>query len=124
MCNQGNSATWLQNVQGRARPSLAQLYNWRYKELGDLPNVRESPEYKRANPGFSYDYQFVDVGDMNGQGESEPIPYFYQVPLHFPIFLSLRPLLESIPHTCLWPMSHSLKCARKIWSKYMIKLFL
>lgn len=27
------------NAQGRARPSLARLYNWRYKELGDLPAV-------------------------------------------------------------------------------------
>ena len=30
-------------VQGRARPSLAQLYNWRYRELGNLPNVRTLP---------------------------------------------------------------------------------
>ena len=27
------------NQQGRARPSIAMLYNWRYKELGDLPMV-------------------------------------------------------------------------------------
>jgi hypothetical protein len=67
-------------VQGRARPTLAQLYNWRYKELGDLPNVCSRPEYIRANPGFSYDYQFINVGDVDGRGESEPIPYFYQVP--------------------------------------------
>ncbi len=26
--------------QGRARPSLAALYNWRYDGLGDLPNVK------------------------------------------------------------------------------------
>ncbi len=76
-------------MQGRARPSLAQLYNWRYKELNDLPNVISSPEYLRANPGFAYDYQFVDVPDLDGRGESEPIPYFYQVrhlPLQCPIF--------------------------------------
>jgi len=78
----GDSGTDLTDFQGRARPTLAQLYNWRYKELGDLPNVRHSPEYVRANPGFSYDYQFIDVGDMDGRGESEPVPYFYQV-LHF-----------------------------------------
>ena len=66
-------------VQGRARPSLAQLYNWRYKELGDLPNVTSNPEYLRANPGFAYDYQFIDVPDLNGRGEHEPVPYFYQV---------------------------------------------
>ena len=65
--------------KGRARPSLAQLYNWRYKELGDLPNVRTSPEYLRANPGFAYDYQFIDVPDLDGRGESEPVPHFYQV---------------------------------------------
>ena len=65
--------------QGRARPSLAELYNWRYKELGDLPNVIDTDEYKRANPGFSHEYQFIDVPETNGQGESEPIPYFYQV---------------------------------------------
>lgn len=64
--------------QGRARPSLAQLYNWRYEELGDLPNVRQLPAFQRANAGFSYDYQFVDVPDLNGVGESEPVPYFYQ----------------------------------------------
>ena len=26
-------------LQGRARPTLAQLYNWRYRQLGNLPNV-------------------------------------------------------------------------------------
>ncbi|RWW31965.1 hypothetical protein GW17_00003381 [Ensete ventricosum] len=29
------------NAQGRARPSIAELYNWRYRNLGDLPYVRE-----------------------------------------------------------------------------------
>lgn len=67
------------NVQGRARPSLAQLYNWRYKDLGDLPNVLTGPDFLRANAGFAYDYQFVDVGDYQGQGESTPVPHFYQV---------------------------------------------
>ena len=66
-------------MQGRARPSLAQLYNWRYTDLRDLPNVVKSPEYLRGNPGFAYDYQFIDVPDLDGRGESEPIPYFYQV---------------------------------------------
>lgn len=66
-------------MQGRARPSLAELYSWRYADLGDLPNVSTAAEYLRANPGFAYDYQFVDVPDLNGRGESEPIPYFYQV---------------------------------------------
>lgn len=30
-------------LQGRARPSLAQLYNWRYRQLGNLPNVLSDP---------------------------------------------------------------------------------
>lgn len=38
------------------------------------------PEFLRANAGFAYDYQFIDVGDYQGQGESCPVPYFYQVP--------------------------------------------
>ncbi len=66
-------------MQGRARPSLAKLYNWRYKDLGDLPNVLTGPQFLRANAGFAYDYQFIDVGDYQGQGESCPVPYFYQV---------------------------------------------
>eukprot|EP00742_Colponemidia_sp_Colp-10_P003252 GILJ01003462.1.p1 GENE.GILJ01003462.1~~GILJ01003462.1.p1 ORF type:complete len:1476 (+),score=301.52 GILJ01003462.1:977-5404(+) len=66
------------NRQGRARPSIAQLYNWRYEDLGDLPNVLEAPEYHAANPGLAFDYQFVDVAHLNGQGEMTPSPHFYQ----------------------------------------------
>ncbi|CAL1411701.1 unnamed protein product [Linum trigynum] len=66
------------NAQGRARPSIAQLYNWRYRDLGDLPYLREDPMYRRANSGFSYDYQLVDVPDYHGKGESAPSPWFYQ----------------------------------------------
>lgn len=62
--------------QGRARASLANLYNWRYKELGDLPNVLSQREYLLANPGMAYEYQFIDVSDSE---ESSPLPYFYQV---------------------------------------------
>ena len=43
--------------QGRSRESLAELYNWRYKKLGNLPHVSTSPEYLTANPGFSFDFQ-------------------------------------------------------------------
>ncbi|CAA0829188.1 P-loop containing nucleoside triphosphate hydrolases superfamily protein [Striga hermonthica] len=66
------------NAQGRARPSLARLYNWRYRELGDLPNVRENDMFCRANAGFCYDYQLVDVPDYHGRGETAPSPWFYQ----------------------------------------------
>ncbi|RVW34799.1 Intron-binding protein aquarius [Vitis vinifera] len=56
------------NAQGRARPSIAQLYNWRYRELGDLPYVKEAGIFHKANAGFSYDYQLVDVPDYLGKG--------------------------------------------------------
>jgi intron-binding protein aquarius len=63
--------------QGRARPSLAALYNWRYKTLGDLPHVQVG-EYTKANAGFLYEYQLVNVDDFQGRGESTPSPHFYQ----------------------------------------------
>ncbi|GAB1868279.1 Intron-binding protein aquarius [Camponotus japonicus] len=64
--------------QGRARPSICNLYNWRYKKLGNLAHVEHSPEYLVANAGFLYDFQLVNVEDFNGVGESEPSAYFYQ----------------------------------------------
>lgn len=64
--------------QGRARPSIAELYKWRYPNLGNLPLVESGPEYQTANAGFRYDYQFINVPDYKGQGESEPTPHFIQ----------------------------------------------
>nr|XP_033337231.1 RNA helicase aquarius isoform X2 [Megalopta genalis] len=64
--------------QGRARPSICNLYNWRYKKLGNLFHVERSPEYLVANAGFLYDFQLINVEDFNGVGESEPSAYFYQ----------------------------------------------
>ncbi|KAE9984695.1 hypothetical protein BLS_001690 [Venturia inaequalis] len=64
--------------QGRARPSLADLYKWRYPQLSSLPNVTSTPEFTTANAGFQYDYQFIDVPDYKGKGESEPTPHFIQ----------------------------------------------
>jgi len=61
--------------QARARSSIAELYRWKYRQLGDLDAVLNQPEFLFANPGFAYDYQFIDVKDGK---ESEPIPYFYQ----------------------------------------------
>ncbi|KAL6288695.1 hypothetical protein ACE6H2_006205 [Prunus campanulata] len=66
------------NAQGRARPSIAKLYNWRYRDLGDLPYVKEDAIFHRANSGFSYEYQLVDVPDYHDRGESAPSPWFYQ----------------------------------------------
>ena len=64
--------------QGRARPSIASLYAWRYQNLGNLPLVSSSPEFQIANAGFRYDYQFIEVPDYKGKGESEPTPHFVQ----------------------------------------------
>lgn len=64
--------------QGRARSSIAELFRWRYKELGDLPVVETAPEYQQANAGFQFDYQFINVPDYQGTGEREPTPHFIQ----------------------------------------------
>lgn len=66
------------DAQGRARPSLCQLYSWRYNKLGNLQHVIDLPKFKVANPGFFYDFQLINAPDFNGVGESEPNPYFYQ----------------------------------------------
>merc|ERR1712032_277754 len=57
---------------------ICSLYNWRYKSLGNLPHVLNSPDYRTANAGFSFDYQLINVPDFNGVGESQPSPFFYQ----------------------------------------------
>ncbi|KAI4148346.1 MAG: hypothetical protein LQ341_001615 [Variospora aurantia] len=64
--------------QGRARPSIAELYKWRYPKLENLPNVLTEIEYLRANAGFRYEYQFIDVPDYKGTGESQPTPHYFQ----------------------------------------------
>ena len=64
--------------QGRARPSIAELYKWRYHKLGDLPNVLSGAEFKHANAGFRYEYQFINVPDYKGMGEMQPSPHFIQ----------------------------------------------
>jgi intron-binding protein aquarius len=52
------------SAQGRARPSIAKLYNWRYRNLGDLPHVCNEPHFKEPNAGFALDFQFVDVAPL------------------------------------------------------------
>merc|ERR1719402_845002 len=66
------------DAQGRARPSICSLYNWRYKALGNLPHVLNHQDYQTASAGFSFDYQLINVPDFNGVGESQPSPFFYQ----------------------------------------------
>ncbi|KAK6072160.1 intron-binding protein aquarius [Seiridium cupressi] len=64
--------------QGRARPSIAALYQWRYPSLGNLPHVESLNEFQTANAGFKYDYQFINVPEYKGRGEMEPTPHFIQ----------------------------------------------
>ncbi|KAK6347734.1 hypothetical protein TWF718_005567 [Orbilia javanica] len=64
--------------QGRARPSIASLYNWRYPGLGDLDYLSRNPEFLQANAGFRHELQFVNVDDFRGHGEQEPTPHFIQ----------------------------------------------
>ncbi len=64
--------------QGRARPSISNLYRWRYPELADLPHTETDKEFITANAGFRYDYQFINVPDYKGKGETEPSPHFIQ----------------------------------------------
>lgn len=64
--------------QGRARPSIAALYQWRYPNLGSLPHVESLEEFQMANAGFKYDYQFINVPDYKDRGEFEPTPHFVQ----------------------------------------------
>lgn len=66
------------NAQGRARPSIAKLYNWRYRDLGDLLYVKEDERFHLANAGFAHEYQLIDVPDYEGRGETEPSKWFYQ----------------------------------------------
>ncbi|PFH61122.1 hypothetical protein XA68_18186 [Ophiocordyceps unilateralis] len=64
--------------QGRARPSIAKLYQWRYPKLGNLPDVLSQAEFQRANAGFKFDYQFINVPPYKGRGEAEPTAHFIQ----------------------------------------------
>ena len=70
--------TILLDQQGRARPSIAELYKWRYPHLTNLPLVTTAPEFVTANAGFRHDYQFIDVPDYKGKGETEPSSHFIQ----------------------------------------------
>lgn len=65
------------NAQGRCRPSVAALWNWKYQNLLNLPSVHE-PRFQMANAGFAHEFQLINVDDYNGQGESCPMPYYYQ----------------------------------------------
>ncbi|GAM25959.1 hypothetical protein SAMD00019534_091340 [Acytostelium subglobosum LB1] len=64
--------------QGRCRPALAELFSWRYTGLGNLPLTDQ--RFTRANPGFLYETQLINVDESHGYGagENEPFSHFYQ----------------------------------------------
>lgn len=64
--------------QGRARSEIADLYRWRYKELGDQCRVQQLRDFQLANSGFAHTFQIINVDDFEGRGESTPTAYFYQ----------------------------------------------
>ncbi|KAF3927592.1 hypothetical protein AA313_de0207095 [Arthrobotrys entomopaga] len=64
--------------QGRARPTIAELYSWRYLDLGNLTSLYQQQEFLCANAGFQHEFQFVNVEDFKGKGEQEPSPHFIQ----------------------------------------------
>jgi intron-binding protein aquarius len=68
--------TIMLDQQGRARPSIAELYKWRYPSLSNLSAVLTKPEFQIANPGFKHEYQFIDVQDYKGKGEDQPTPHW------------------------------------------------
>ena len=89
------------DAQGRARSSLCSLYNWRYKNLGNLEHVLQQREFKTTNAGFVYDYQLINVENFNDIGESEPIPYFYQV-RERTLLSSRRSIAHSLHLSRIW----------------------
>ncbi|KII74383.1 Intron-binding protein aquarius [Thelohanellus kitauei] len=66
------------DYQGRCRPSICELFKWRYKDLKTLPILLENPTYQLANTGFLFEYQLINVENFEGQGETEPTKHFIQ----------------------------------------------
>jgi len=66
------------NLQGRARHQIAQLYSWRYRDLGNLPSVFTDEKFMVHNLGMSFPFQFINVDDFDGKGEVQPTPHFFQ----------------------------------------------
>ena len=50
----------------------------RYTRLGNLPAVTTLPRFTNATAGMAHDFQFIDVPDFMGRGESTPLAHFYQ----------------------------------------------
>lgn len=65
--------------QARCRPEIARLFSSLYQnELKNMQNHSYAEHFLFANPCFLHPVQFVNVPDLNGEGESEPLPHYYQ----------------------------------------------
>ena len=69
--------------QGRSREKFLSLFAYRYPELKSLPHVYPNQvdinsQYNYANTGFLHTYQFIEVEDYKGKGETCPSSHFYQ----------------------------------------------
>ena len=47
-------------------------------KLGDLDKIKQDARYRIGNAGLSHDFQFINVGLFEGQGETTPQAFFYQ----------------------------------------------
>lgn len=65
------------DVQARARPEIATLYSWRYPDIEIMTN-KCVEVYPASNAGLKYTFQFINVDDYQGRGETEPTPHMYQ----------------------------------------------
>lgn len=66
------------DAQGRCRPSICDLFRWKYPNLKDLSCIKNDLIMKKANPGFAFEFQVVDVPLHNGRGEFQPRLHFIQ----------------------------------------------
>jgi hypothetical protein len=69
-CTQQGTPSVQLDAQGRARPALAALYSWRYKNLGNLPSVSTGTHRMLAHHHLFFDVLAVtssDVGAMLSQ---------------------------------------------------------
>ncbi|CAE7875386.1 Aqr, partial [Symbiodinium sp. KB8] len=99
------------DYQGRSRPTIAELFRWRYQDLKDFEHVKvcgplhmsqeaariqphllpqASEEYATANAGFAHEYQMVNVEDFEGTGEMQPSPFFYQAEYVVAVYQYMR----------------------------------
>lgn len=62
------------DTQFNTRPEIASIYSSRYQPALKSEYISES----KINPGFLYTTQFLDIGDFQSNGETSPIPFFYQ----------------------------------------------